>query len=222
MKKGKFTGDKKVGGSFLYDLEIKTVNKTLPYIPRWIETYHLTYSTIIWSLLIILSGYLSNKYGMNWLWLSSIMIVLQYLTDLYDGKLGRYRNTGLVKWGYYMDHFLDYFFLCAILISYSFVIPEDKEIILFFILAILGGFMVNTYLAFAVSNEFRISYWKIGPTEIRILFILINTWFIVFKKSYLYFTLPTFLILITLGLIIVVYRTQKRIWSIGARRGKQK
>ncbi|MBD3300158.1 MAG: hypothetical protein GF347_02290 [Candidatus Moranbacteria bacterium] len=213
-KKQTFAGDKKKGGSILYNWEQKMVGKVLPYIPKRIETYHLTYSTMIWSSLIVFSGFLSAKYSLNWLWLSSVMIVFQYITDLLDGKLGKYRNTGLIKWGYYMDHFLDYFFLCSILISYSFIIPQEKEIMLFFILAILGGYMVNSYLAFAATNEFKISYLKIGPTEVRILFIVINTLFIVFGKTYLAFTLPASLILSTAGLIFVVYRTQKYIWRL--------
>lgn len=209
----KFAGDKKKGESILAPLEKKFVKKNVSKVPASIETYHLTVTTIIWSGIIILSGYLA-KGNMHWLWLSSIMIVFQYLTDLFDGAVGRYRNTGLIKWGYYMDHFLDYMFLCSILISYYFILPAQYAKDLFFILALLGAFMVNSFLSFAATNEFKIEYLKIGPTEIRILFIIINTLFIIFGKTYLYITLPISLILSFIGLVIVVYRTQKYIWKL--------
>ena len=208
-----FAGDKKKGKSLFTPWEKKLVARYVGKIPGSIETYHLTLSTIIWSGIIILSGYLAQD-NLHWLWLASLMIVFQYITDLFDGAVGRHRNTGLVKWGYYMDHLLDYFFLCSILICYMFFIPVDFRYVQFFLLAILGGYMVNSFLAFAATNEFEISYLKIGPTEIRLLFIIINTLFIIFGKTYLNFTLPFSFAAVTIGLIIVVYRTQKMLWQI--------
>lgn len=185
----------------------------MPLIPKCIETYHLTLLTIPFSALVVLFGFLA-KDDMRWLWGVSLLIVLQYLSDLFDGALGRYRNTGLVKWGYYMDHFLDYTFLCAILIGYSFIVPPHFKFLQFFILAVCGGFMVNAYLDFAATNEFRISHLGIGPTEVRLIFIVVNTLLIFFGKTYLADALPYALILATLGLWYVVYKTQKRLWEI--------
>ncbi len=209
-----FAGDKKVGLSLLGKLEKRLVKKYVSKIPKCIETYHLTFMTFVWSALIVLSGFLSVKYSMHWLWLSSVCIILQYFTDLFDGAVGRYRNTGLIKWGYYMDHFLDYIFLCSILISYSFIVPMKYDFMLFSTLAVLGAYMVNAYLAFASTNEFRISYLKIGPTEVRIVFVIINTLFIIFGKTYLYITLPFCLIFCVLGLLVVIYKTHKELWEI--------
>jgi phosphatidylglycerophosphate synthase len=150
------------------------------------------------------------------------MIFFQYITDLFDGAVGRYRNTGLVRWGYYMDHLLDYLFLCSVLIGYSFILPDRFKYLLFFILAIFGAFMVNSYLAFAVTNKFKIAYLKIGPTEIRILFIVINTLLIIFGKTYMGEVLPFILFLSLAGLCFVVYKTQKYIWKLDMANKKSK
>ncbi len=188
-------------------------------VPRGIETYHLTLLTIPWCLLIVLAGYLAAD-QVEWLWLSSACIALQYLTDLVDGEVGRQRNTGLIKWGYYMDHFLDYVFLCAYLISYFFIIPTSLVYPQFFLLAVFGSFMVNSFLAFAVTNKFQISYFGIGPTEIRIGFLAVNTLHIIFGKTFMSGFLPYVLALSGLGLCVTVYRTQKSIWKID-REGKK-
>ncbi|MFA5995552.1 MAG: CDP-alcohol phosphatidyltransferase family protein [Patescibacteria group bacterium] len=208
-----FAGDKKVGKNFFARRETALVTAGLPYIPRWLETYHLTLMTIIWSAGVIGFGYLAQN---NFLWLlgTSSMIILQYLTDLFDGAIGRQRQTGLIKWGYYMDHFLDYIFLCSLLIGYAFVIPNTFFNMYFFILALLGSFLVNSYLAFATTNRFRIAYLGIGPTEIRGIFLGVNLLLIIFKKTYLAQSLPVILLLALIGLIIVVYRTQKEIWQM--------
>src|SRR3989338_1548416 len=115
------TDNQKEGKWFTQDAENKFRNKIVPHIPRFIETYHLTCLTFLWSGLIVLFGWLARN-DINWLWFISLMIIFQYITDLFDGALGRYRDTGLIKWGYYMDHFLDYVFLCSILIAYSFIV----------------------------------------------------------------------------------------------------
>jgi phosphatidylglycerophosphate synthase len=210
--KEKFAGDKKVGLSLFGTWEKKLVDKFVSKIPKSIETYHLTLSTIVWCALIVLFGYLA-KYDVRWFWGSSVMILLQYITDLFDGAVGRYRNTGLIRWGYYMDHFLDYVFLCAVLIGYSFTFL-DRFNTIFFILASYGAFMVNSYLSFSATNEFRIAYFKIGPTEIRLSFIITNI-LIIFShdKVPLAGLLPFIFWASMICLSIVVYQTQKMMWK---------
>jgi len=212
FSKETFGGDKKEGKSFLSFIEDRLAKTLVKLVPSWIETYHLTLTTILWSILIVVFGFLAKE-NINWLWASSVIILFQYLTDLIDGKIGMLRKTGLIRWGYYMDHFLDYIFLCSILIGYSFVIMDSSKYLLFFILAFFGAFMVNSYLAFSATNKFKISYLNIGPTEIRIVFIIINT-LLIFGRTYAVLFLPYILIIALIGLCIVVYRTQKYIWKI--------
>lgn len=213
MKSEPFGGDKKVGQSILHAPEQAIIRTVAPNVPTWIRSHHLTLASIPISLLIILCSYL-GKEEINWLWVVSGLIVLQWITDSLDGAVGRLRNEGLVRWGYYMDHLLDFFFLAAILIGYMLLLPDKSKWIHFFVLAIFGGFMVNAYLAFAATNTFRVTYLGIGPTEARLIFILINTLIILFGKTYLAFTLPYILGFAILGLIIVIHRTQKEIWRI--------
>ncbi len=208
-----FHGDKKIGQSLLEPFEDKLSNALVPRVPLWLETNHLTLLTIPWCLGIISFSFLAREH-IEWLWVVSFLIVCQYITDRLDGAVGRYRNTGLVKWGYYMDHFLDYFFLCSILIGYFFILPDAFLYMHFFLLAIFGGYMVHSFLAFTVTNKFQVSYLGIGPTEVRLVFIMVNTLLIFFGTTHLSFLLPYILGAATLGLIVLVYRTQKVIWAM--------
>ena len=208
-----FGGDKKFGRSILYTSETKLKNWLVPMVPKCIETYHLTLTTVLWSILIIVFSFLA-RYNIHWLWVASLMIVFQYLTDLLDGEIGRRRNTGLIKWGFYMDHFLDYIFLFSILIGYSFILPNQFNYILFFIMAMFGAFMVNSFLSFAATNEFKISYLGIGPTEIRLIFIVVNTLLIIFNKTYMAAALPYVLTFSAFGLFVVIFKTQKCLWKV--------
>jgi len=214
MSKKAFAGDKKVGRSLLAGSEDVLKAWLLPMVPKWLETYHLTLSTVIWSLLIVLFSFLA-RFNIKWMWLTSLMIVFQYITDLLDGAVGRKRNTGLIKWGYYMDHFLDYIFLCSILIGYSMLVRDYNKYVLFFVLALFGAYMVNSFLSFAATNEFKIAYLGIGPTEIRLIFIIANALLILSKNNMMVErAIPFVLGFSAFGLFITVYRTQEMLWRI--------
>ncbi|MBU0660776.1 hypothetical protein KKG22_01195 [Patescibacteria group bacterium] len=213
MQKEPFAGDKKVGQSILGPLEKKAIDFLVPKLPMWMTSARLTMTTIIWSLAIILGSLAAEHWDVNWLWLVSMMIFMQYVTDSLDGSLGKYRGEGLIKWGYYMDHFLDYIFLASIVIGYGFFLPDQLKYQLFFVFAVLVGFMVNSFLAMAATNKFRITHMGIGPTEIRLVFIIINTMIIFFGKTHVAFLLPYVLIAAFIGLCYIVYITQKDIWA---------
>lgn len=208
-----FAGDKKVGKSLLFRYENRLKQWCIPRIPSYIETYHLTLLTLVWSVGVLVFSYLARD-NFLWLWLVSLMIIFQYLSDLLDGELGRQRNTGLIRWGYYMDHYLDYVFLCSMLIGYSFIIPANSTNLYFFVLVVLIAFMVNSFLSFGASNTFRISYFGVGPTELRAVFILLNILLAVFGTTYIAFMLPWVLIASWIALQVLVYRTQKELWQV--------
>ncbi|HVG39942.1 MAG TPA: CDP-alcohol phosphatidyltransferase family protein, partial [Pyrinomonadaceae bacterium] len=146
----------KASTSFFSPMERRMARRVLPLIPRWLETYHLTWLTLVWSVLIAFFSYLAGG-EVRWLWGVSLAVALHYVTDFFDGKLGKFRATGLVKWGFFMDHFLDYFFLCALLIGYSFILPPASTFHLFLVFAVFAGFMLHSFLAFAATGELRIS-----------------------------------------------------------------
>ena len=82
------------------------VRELVPHLPSYITTYNLTLSSALWSTMVIYGAYKSQK-NINWLYLSAIGIFFHIITDALDGAVGRYRNTGAVKWGYFMDHTMD-------------------------------------------------------------------------------------------------------------------
>ena len=209
-----FDGDKKLPmRSLLARCERKFIDSNVSKFPRWLEGYHLTLMTIPWSAGLIVFGYLA-KSRYHWLWLSSLMLFLQWFTDSFDGAIGRYRDTGIPKWGFYMDHLLDYVFMAAILIGYSFLFSGRFQQILYLLVPLFGCFMVSSYLAFGATNEFKITYLGTGPTEMRIWFIILNCAIIKFGVGWLEKILPYIIVLSIIFLCAVIYRTQKYIWKM--------
>jgi archaetidylinositol phosphate synthase len=217
MRNEEFAGAGKVNTSFLKPLERRLEPIVLPRIPSWIESHHLTMLTLLWSTLILGFSYLAAS-NRRWLWMVSLLIVFQYITDHYDGKLGKYRDAGLARWGYYMDHLLDYVFLCSVIIGYAFILPERSRYQLLLLLALFGAYDLSACLAFAAIEEFKISYLKFGPTEFRMALIVINTLLIRYGTRQMINGLKYVNAGALIGLALLVYQTQKKIWQMEKRR----
>ena len=210
--KQEFAGAGKTNTGLLVPLERRLARFVLPRVPLWLETYHLTLLTPVWSVLIVVFTYFAAR-DLRWLWIVNLMIVFHYFTDHFDGKLGKYRNTGLRKWGFYMDHLFDYGFLCSILIGYSFLLPQRAIFNMMLVLCVFSAFMFHTFLMLAATEEFRISFSKLGPTEMRIALIVINALLVKFGVRPLKGALPYVAAGGTLMLVVLAYKAQKKLWQ---------
>ena len=208
-----FAGDQKVGQSVLTPAEKLLKDWLVPRIPANIETWHLTFMTILWSAGVLLFGALAAS-DIRWVWGISVMIVLQYLSDLADGEVGRRRNTGLIKWGFYMDHFLDYLFLCCLVFAGYLFSPASVQTWFVVLLIIVSGLMVNSFLSFAATNEFEIYHYGVGPTEMRLVFIAINAYIAIFGTSQFYWMVPASCLVCAVALIINTRQIHQKLWQI--------
>jgi phosphatidylglycerophosphate synthase len=209
-----FAGDKKVPlRSPLAAAEKAFIDSNVDRFPRWIETWHLTYATVAWAAGVMLFAALARR-NLHWLWGSSAMIFLQWFTDSFDGAIGRRRDTGLVKWGFYMDHWLDYAFMSCMFLEYVFVVNETAR---WFVVAwtfLYVGLMISSWLSFACTNQFQITYLGAGPTEVRLLFILINTGLIFFGPRWLEIVLPYAVGATAVMTAIIVHGAQRQVWKM--------
>lgn len=197
----------------LAKIERRFIDAHVDKFPQWVKSWHLTMLTVVWSVGVILSGW-GAQCCLSWLWLSSLMIFLQWFTDSFDGSLGRTRQEGLVRWGYYMDHFLDYIFISALIISYTFLLEGAAHYLAIILVPLVGSFWVSSFLLYGITGELKITYLFLGPTEVRLFFILLNT-LIFFLGTELFQTAVPYLFCILLFLLIVViYQTHKTVWKL--------
>lgn len=95
-------------------------------------------------------------------------LALNWLGDSLDGTLARFRNQERPRYGFYVDHIADTIaalFLMGGLALSGYVHPgiATGMLVAFLMLSI------EAYLATYSLGRFQLSYWKFGPTEIRIL-----------------------------------------------------
>jgi len=209
-----FAGDKKSGHSILGKVERKFIDYVIPKIPKPILSHHLTMLTLLWSIGIVVSGWLAIE-NQVWLHLISVFVFLQWLTDSLDGSLGKYRKQGLVKWGFFMDHLLDLIFAGSIVIAYSFLVEAWWLEFLFFVLLLVTcAMMAVSFLSFAATNKFQIAYYGIGPTEVRISYICLNTLVFYIGTAVFSWGVPVIVIMNLFALLIMASQTSKNLWAI--------
>jgi archaetidylinositol phosphate synthase len=209
-----FAGDKKQGQSLLGTVERRFIDWAIPKIPRPIMTQHLTMLTLLWAICMVLFGWLADE---NRIWLHgmSLMVFLQWLTDSLDGSLGKYRKQGLVKWGFFMDHLLDFLFAGSIVIGYSFMVEAKwLEFLFLVLLLVTGATMAVSFLSFAATNQFQIAYYGIGPTEVRIGYIALNT-FVYFAGTEIFsWGVPVIVGLNLFALLVLATQTSRNLWQL--------
>ena len=147
-------------------------------LPFWINADHLS----LLGLLAMLGAGLSF-WAASWdrraLCLVIACLVLNWLGDSLDGTLARVRNAQRPRYGYYVDHVLDLvgtLFLLGGLAASEFMTPVIG-------LGLLIGYLLvsaEIYLATHVLGVFRLSFLKVGPTELRLL-LAIGTFFLFYK-----------------------------------------
>src|ERR1700732_5176687 len=97
-----------------------------------------------------------------------VCLALNWLGDSLDGTLARVRQCQRPRYGFYVDHMVDSFGGLALmgglaLSGYMHAFIAIGLLIEFLLLSI------QSYLATYTLGQFQLSFWKFGPTELRIL-----------------------------------------------------
>lgn len=142
--------------------------------PAWVTPDMLSALGVIGALLIFL-GYVLSNLDRNFLWLASFGFVVNWVGDSLDGTLARYRHIERPKYGYYIDHTLDA--VCQIIVFFGLGSSPyiDARVAMMCLIAYML-LSVLVYVRTYVVGAFQLSYSKLGPTEVRVIAILLNLW----------------------------------------------
>jgi phosphatidylglycerophosphate synthase len=165
--------------SVLNALEKKVLVWLAKRQPRWMTSDILTYIGTFGAV-VIAAGYILSGRNINFLWISSLGFLVNWYGDSLDGTLARVRNTQRPIYGYYLDHTIDAINEVVIFVGVglSWMMHLDIALLaLVMYLLITINVSINAHL----KKEFRLTYIKLGPTEFRLIMVVINTLFIFIK-----------------------------------------
>ncbi len=163
---------KRVHDMLLGPLERPTLQFLAGKMPAWVNPDMLLGFGLFGSLITLISYWLTN-FNSAFLWLASLGFMINWFGDSLDGTLARYRKIERPKYGFFVDHTADSLSTVMIFIGLGLSAYVRLDIAL---LACIGYLlmMVLTYINTIVGGEFKISYGKVGPTELRIFAVIVN------------------------------------------------
>jgi phosphatidylglycerophosphate synthase len=141
-------------------------------MPRAINSDHLT------VLAAVAMAGAGAAYALARVWPPALLIVNVFLAvnwfgDSLDGTLARVRNRQRPRYGFYVDHVIDclgatMLFIGLGLSGYMHLTVALSVLIAYLLLS------AEVYLATYTRHTFRMTYFKLGPTELRILLAIGN------------------------------------------------
>ena len=162
--------------SILNPYEKKILVYLAERMPAWVTSDMLTILGFVGAL-IIATGYALSNLNLNWLWLASFGFVVNWFGDSLDGSLARVRGTQRKTYGFFIDHNVDVINECIMFTG----VGMSPLVNLTFMMAVLVAYLmlsVYVYIDCHLKGEMRLTYGGLGPTEFRLLAIIINTLFI--------------------------------------------
>jgi phosphatidylglycerophosphate synthase len=136
-------------------------------LPGFVNSDHLT----------VLAGLASAGAGIcywigpqhSWAMFAAIgMLALNWFGDSLDGTVARVRHHERPRYGFYVDHVLDAVSILMLVGGFAFGGFMSPLVAAGFVIAY---YLLTIEIALATHavGTFRISFWKFGPTELRIL-----------------------------------------------------
>ena len=144
--------------------------------PRWMTSDILTAIGVVGAVVVAV-GYVLSNYHVGWLWLSSLGYVINWYGDSLDGTLARVRGTQRPIYGFYLDHNID-----GITITIMCVGAGLSALLNLYIgMAVLAVYLllsISVYINAHLKGEFKLTYAGMGPTEFRLIMVVVNTLFV--------------------------------------------
>jgi phosphatidylglycerophosphate synthase len=156
----------RVSTGFLTALERRCLLWLAARMPRWVNSDHLTALGLVAMFMTGVSYWLAREHRIA-LVSAVVWLAVNWFGDSLDGTLARVRQRQRPRYGFYVDHVLDTFGILFVLgglalSGYMSPFVAAGVLIAYYILSI------DLFLATYCLSTFRMSFWKVGPTELRI------------------------------------------------------
>ncbi|MBL8240889.1 MAG: CDP-alcohol phosphatidyltransferase family protein [Bryobacterales bacterium] len=158
--------------SFLAPLEKRALVWIAGRLPRAVNSDHLTVLGLS-AMIAASAAYWYSSTNPIGLWIVNICLVLNWFGDSLDGTVARVRNRQRPRYGYYVDHVVDVIAISFLMGGMALSGHLAPAIAALFLVGYLL-LSAEVFLATHSLNKFQISYFKFGPTELRILLIIGN------------------------------------------------
>jgi phosphatidylglycerophosphate synthase len=143
-------------------------------LPVWVTSDHLTLLALVAMLLAGICYALAGA-APSLLLLVNLWLAVNWFGDSLDGTLARVRRQQRPRYGFYVDHAIDAWGILFLIggLAISGIMTSRIALTLLVAYFLLS---IQIYLATYCLGRFQISFFRLGPTELRLLLALGNCW----------------------------------------------
>ena len=151
--------------------EEKAKEYICPRIPNWLGPDHLTVIGIL-GIVMVSFGFFFGFTNRYYLILVILGLIVNWFGDSFDGSIARYRKRTRPNYGYYIDKIVDAIVMIIFGLGLGLSGFVRLEISLLLVCIYLS-MMLNVDLLVYVEGKSQNSFGLFGPTEIRIIGIIV-------------------------------------------------
>jgi len=139
--------------------------------PAWVTSDMLTLVGSIGAL-IVAAGFILSNLNVLYLWLAILGLIINWYGDSLDGSLVRVRHAQRPRYGFFVDHMVDCFNETAIFVGVG-LSPLVSFDLALLVLVFYFQLSIYVFISTHLKGEFKLTYAKLGPTEFRLLGIVV-------------------------------------------------
>lgn len=162
----------RINDSLLQPLESPVLQRLVRRMPGCVTPDHMTCFGVVGAL-IACAGYALARDNALFLALASAGVAFNWFGDSLDGSLARYRGVQRRRYGFFVDHTADLFSQMLIALGIALSGFVRVEIVCLGLITYLA-MMVFLLISEHATGVMKITYMKIGPTEIRASLVALN------------------------------------------------
>ena len=144
-------------------------------MPAWVTSDMLTFVGFLGAV-VVATGYALSNLNLNWIWLANLGFVVNWFGDSLDGSLARFRGTQRKVYGFFIDHNVDVINECIMFAGVG-LSPLVNMTFMAGVLVAYLALSVYVYIDCYLKGEHRLTYAGFGPTEFRLVAIVVNCLF---------------------------------------------
>jgi len=172
VRQAEFRNATRVHGSLLAAIEKRALVWMAERTPSCVNSDHLT---LIGFAAQIATGlcYALAARDRRMLLAAIVCLAVNWFGDSLDGTLARVRRRQRPRYGFYVDHMIDSIGAVAMMGGLALSGYMHPAIAIALLVAFLL-LSIQSYLATYALGEFHLSFWRFGPTELRVLLVIGN------------------------------------------------
>ena len=162
----------RVQSSWLASAEKRVLVWMAERMPACVNSDHLTLIGLAAQIATGLCYALAAR-DRRMLFAAIVCLAVNWFGDSLDGTLARVRQLPRPRYGFYVDHIIDSIGAVAMMGGLALSGYMHPAIAIALLVAFLL-LSIQSYLATYALGEFHLSFWRLGPTELRVLLVIGN------------------------------------------------